>query len=51
MPLGVSAFAFWSLTLAGSYSLVSICGRYSPERLRIAVGLEIDFRYPLFIVQ
>lgn len=38
MPLGVSTFAAWALTLAGSYLLVSLCGRYLPERIRIAVG-------------
>lgn len=39
MPLGVSTFAAWALTLAGSYSLVSLCGRYLPERIHIIVGL------------
>ena len=38
MPLGVTTFAVWALTLAGSYSLVSLCGRYLPKRIRIAVG-------------
>lgn len=39
IPLGVSTFAVWALTLAGSYSLVSLCGRYLPERIHIIVGL------------
>lgn len=37
-PLGVSTFAAWVPALAGSNSLVSLCGRYLPERIRIDVG-------------
>ena len=43
MPLGVSTFAAWALTLAGSYSLVSLCGRYLPDGFALLKDYILTF--------